>query len=195
MKFSPVYLGFFLLLFGCMPNTDKAFPKSRQKCVISDYVLPPVSGSPLLPNDSDSGDDLFDLRVDIPGKDMASFVPGFQARQGNLRNFLYLTFVTPKDPVYYPEADVVMITEHGDLFKLAGKSEYSWKLVEKENGVPRFWGACSSHPISTDICLVTMNLDGFSINYEINQVNLKVYDKIEEFVRQQLEVCGLDPRE
>lgn len=165
---------------------------------MADYVLPPIGGGSvidLLEGGYDSSDDLFGLRVDIPGKDMERFVPGFQARQGRLRNFLYLTFVTPKEAKHYPDAEVTPIPEHGDLFKLAGESEYAWTLVEKEGGVPRYWGSCSSHPTSTDICLTTTNFDGFSINYEINQVNLPVYDEIERFVRRQISVCGLDPRD
>lgn len=199
MRANILTLTFIGVIGGCNPQAKQAVSDKNPECLLADYILPPFGNSQVeVPKGGyDESDDLYDLRIHVPGDVIAREIPGFKDelndKYSELQQFLYLTFATPKEPIRSPDAEVTPIQEHEALFKLAGDTEYDWSLVEKDEGGDKLWGSCMESALGGFHCMTSLSFEDFSINYELHQANLPLYDKVESYLRRQVSVCELSP--
>lgn len=176
---------------GCTPAPDSSKNAAGTECLLQRYELPELA----LSTDSnfDSDNDLSSRRIEIPAAVMAEQIPGYRShvlvRTTEQPQFLYLTFSAPHERQLLDESEATPISEHKDLFKTPGEGLDHWYLGERSDSGLALWGSCSSDYQGGYDCMTQLTVGTIGVNYELNRVNLPLYQKVEAFLQKQFNTC------
>lgn len=124
---------------------------------------------------------------------MAEQVPGYKShvlvRTTEQPQFLYLTFSSPHETQLLDESEAAPISEHRDLLRTPGESQYHWYLGEQSDIGLELWGSCSSNFQGSYNCMTQLTVGSVGVNYELYRENLPVYQQVEAFLQEQFDAC------
>lgn len=184
-------LSLLTMIAGCAPASDPSRNAAGSDCLLQQHKLPELAH--LTDSNFDSNNYLSRQRIQIPASVMAEQIPGYKShvlvRTTEQPQFLYLTFSTPKGAQLLDESEATPISEHNDLLKVPGESQYHWYLGERSGNGLVLWGSCSSNYQGSYNCMTQLTVGTVGVNYELYRENLPVYQQVEGFLKEQFDAC------
>jgi|SRR5690554_2737151 len=184
-------LSILTIIAGCAPATDPSRNAVESNCLLQQYELPELAHS--IDSNFDSDNFLSKQRIKIPASVMAEQVPGYKShvlvRTTEQPQFLYLTFSSPHETQLLDESEAAPISEHRDLLRTPGESQYHWYLGEQSDIGLELWGSCSSNFQGSYNCMTQLTVGSVGVNYELYRENLPVYQQVEAFLQEQFDAC------
>lgn len=189
---SPVLV----LCAGCTPAMDNSRSTEHTDCLLNRYQLSELSHPVEQDGNFDTEDNLYGMRVEIPATIVANQISGYKAEvtvgSSKQPQFLYLTFSEPYKTIRFERVQAEPVEESGGLFRIPGDSQYHWDLAKQTEDGLVLWGSCSDNFQGSFDCMMHLPVDGVALNYELDQANLPVYREVEEFIRDQMAICGFE---